>query len=181
MDYILYFRELLANHKRLTEGECVYFERILTQKQDQLRCASEQTLKVFILAFCKVYWDSDKALDAEPLHRLLINLKKNKQMALIPELIYCSRNYPKYVFWAQEMLDKLPEKDQKTLNLPPILWTSNTDGTLISKEEYAYRLRKKLSCWNECYRPCELNDLLCYQAWLDMIVKTDSTCLFFNG
>lgn len=181
MDYINYFNSLSSSKDRLSEKECARFKRILTNKQEQIKRSEVNTLKALIAAFGKVYWDFDTAIDDQLLHSILLHLKKKKQIALIPKLIELSYSYPKYIFWAKEMLDTLSKEEQRKIELPVIYWTSDTDYTLAGNEEIAYRKRKELPCIDERSRPCQLEDLVCFKTWLDMAVATESPCLFFNG
>lgn len=181
MDYINYFNSLSSSQDRLDEKTRVHFNELLAEQGERLKNADIQTLKTLLTAFPKVYWDSDMLTSDKPLHEFLFNLEKDKQITLIPELIRQSKSYPQYVFWAKEMLDKLSDMEQQQIELPDLLWSSDADYTLISAEEIAYRKRQNFKCLDEYSRPCRLADLECYDIWLNMISKTNSSCLFFNG
>ena len=181
MNCITILKNLGNRQDRYTEEECYQLWEMLEYQKAVLMQFDINTLTVLVEIFAKAYWDSDKAISAKPLHNLLLSLEKNKQTQMIPKLIEKSMSYPPYVFWAKEMLDKLDDLEKHQLELPNLGWTSNTDYTIVSAAEMAYRQRYNLRCVDKCSRPCQIEDLKCFEIWLSMVSETNSSCLFFNG
>lgn len=181
MNYINYFKSFNTDTKRVSKRKRLRLNTTLTKHQEQLKKSDIDVLKALLAAFPKVYWDSDTLINDKSLYELLLELEKDKQILLIPELIGLSKSYNKYVFWAKEILDKLSIVEQRQIQVPALSWTSDMDYTLISSEEIAYRKRQNLKCLDEYSRPCQTEDLLCFKTWLDIVSATESSCLFFNG
>lgn len=165
-------------------------ENVLLNKQSALN---------LLEVFCKMYWQLEEL--QTPCYDLVADLwrksEKPAKMQLIPVLMRLSIVCNNFVFLAQELLNSLPQEQQKTLKLYMPGWTNQDEYSDITIAEYRYRLKHGLPCdkeevnfpidENRVYRsehhtrPSCVNDFKCFETMLAILYQTEQKCLFMTG
>ncbi len=155
-------------------------------KNSFLESLKEGITPLKLESFASIYWQCGGKEDFESaVANVLLKIDEVSEIIrMVPILINQSQNYSKFVFWAEQLFNKLSDQDKKAVSVPMIYWTFDDEYTLISDAEYEYRRENKKVTFikGEKYaRPAHLMDLRCYEKVIEMIFASGTEKVIFVG
>jgi hypothetical protein len=138
-------------------------------------------------AFCKVCWTLESQAQRELftiLAKSFTELSDSDKVLIIPKLIKKSYCYNPLVLLAYDLFKSLPKWRYDEMELDLIWWSHDDLYTNITNEEYKWRKAHNQKCSksdNFCIRPSVIDDFLCFEKSVEMVCKTNSKLLFFQG
>ena len=172
-----------------TAQDCLQFLKDINNG-DSVHKLSEDNAKQLIDWFIDICWQLDDLQD-ECFSRLVditLKMPEATRFTLIPYLVDKSFYYSHLIFLAKRLFSDFPKEKQQQLEIKIITWTQTDDYTLISQNEYNWRIKQGLPCRKgltkllpkEYYtRPMSTLDLECFYVSLELTHNSNTPALVY--